>query len=75
MCVFFYPWCLCVQIEGETVVTEALAGTRPRGSTAEEDAALAEELLASSKDRFENLVRLASYTLGVRLNTLEGLLS
>jgi len=33
-----------------------IAGTRPRGSSAEEDAALAEELLADSKERAEHLM-------------------
>lgn len=60
------------QIEGDRVVTEALAGTRPRGATPEEDAALAEELLASSKDRFENLVRGGWGWDGVREGGREG---
>ncbi len=33
-----------------------LAGTRPRGATAEEDAALAEDLLADAKERAEHLM-------------------
>lgn len=33
-----------------------LAGTRPRGATAEEDAALAEDLLADEKERAEHLM-------------------
>ena len=36
--------------------TRPIKGTRPRGRTADEDKALAEELLASAKDRAENLM-------------------
>jgi menaquinone-specific isochorismate synthase len=39
--------------DGTRIVTEALAGTRPRGATAADDAQLAAELLGSSKDRNE----------------------
>ena len=42
------------RISGQTVVTEALAGTRPRGSTQEADAQLSRDLYADPKDRFEN---------------------
>jgi 2-succinyl-5-enolpyruvyl-6-hydroxy-3-cyclohexene-1-carboxylate synthase len=44
--------------DGE-LLTEALAGTRARGQTEDEDAYLAEELLASAKDASENDVTLA----------------
>ena len=39
---------------GLRVTAEPIKGTRPRGATAEADAALAEELLISEKDRAEN---------------------
>ncbi|HEX3428760.1 MAG TPA: anthranilate synthase component I family protein [Candidatus Limnocylindrales bacterium] len=38
------------------VSTDPIKGTRPRGRTAEEDRALARELLASAKDRAENVM-------------------
>jgi menaquinone-specific isochorismate synthase len=39
---------------GRSVVSEAVAGTRPRGETEAEDAALREELLQSPKERREH---------------------
>ncbi|MCS3664198.1 menaquinone-specific isochorismate synthase [Salinibacter ruber] len=39
---------------GRTVVSEAVAGTRPRGETAAEDARLRQELLQSPKERREH---------------------
>ena len=42
------------QMEGSTLRTEAIAGTRPRGATPEEDAALRHDLLNSAKDRREH---------------------
>lgn len=38
------------KVEGDQLSTEALAGTRPRGDTAEADAALAQDLLHCEKD-------------------------
>ncbi len=55
-----------VRVEGDLVETRPLAGTRPRGGTASEDAALAQELLADPKERAEHvmLVDLARNDLG-----------
>mgnify|MGYP001168680145 CR=1 FL=1 len=49
------PETLVKATEG-TVVTFPLAGSRPRGRTAEEDKALAEELLADPKERSEHIM-------------------
>ena len=44
------PEILC-RVVGEEVTVRPLAGTRPRGGTAEEDRRLAEQLLADPKER------------------------
>jgi para-aminobenzoate synthetase component 1 len=46
---------LSVDARGQ-IKTDPIKGTRPRGRTASEDRALARELLASSKDRAENVM-------------------
>lgn len=45
-----------LQVEDRHVETRPIKGTRPRGATSEEDAALAAALAASPKDRAENLM-------------------
>jgi anthranilate synthase component I len=45
-----------VKVSGDRALLHPIAGTRPRGSTPEEDAALATELLADSKERAEHLM-------------------
>ena len=47
---------LFLELRGRRLVTRPIKGTRPRGLTGPEDAALAEELLRSEKDRAELLM-------------------
>lgn len=45
-----------VRVTDDKVETRPIAGTRPRGASPEEDAALAEELLADPKERAEHVM-------------------
>ncbi len=45
-----------VRVEGESVLTRPLAGTRPRGTTAAEDGRLRADLLADEKERAEHVM-------------------
>ena len=47
---------ILVRLEGDTVTVRPIAGTRPRGASREEDARLAEELLADPKERAEHVM-------------------
>src|SRR4051812_21784170 len=47
---------ILVRLEGDTVTVRPIAGTRRRGASPEEDAALAEELLADDKERAEHIM-------------------
>jgi len=47
---------ILVRLEGDTVTVRPIAGTRRRGATAAEDAALEKELLADEKERAEHIM-------------------
>ncbi len=47
---------ILVRVEGDTVTTRPLAGTRPRGNTPARDAALEKELKADEKERAEHIM-------------------
>jgi anthranilate synthase component 1 len=47
---------ILARVEGDTVTVRPIAGTRPRGKTPEQDAALAEELLSDPKELAEHLM-------------------
>ena len=47
---------ILVRLEGDAVTVRPIAGTRRRGATPEEDAALADELLADPKERAEHIM-------------------
>lgn len=47
---------MLVRVEDNLVFTRPIAGTRPRGSTTQEDLRLAEEMLADEKERAEHLM-------------------
>ena len=49
---------ILVRVKGDTVTIRPIAGTRPRGATPAEDAALEAELLADPKERAEHLMLL-----------------
>lgn len=55
-----------IQVRGTTVITNPIAGTRPRGKTEADDERMAEELLADEKERAEHkmLVDLSRNDLG-----------
>jgi anthranilate synthase component 1 len=47
---------ILVRLAGETVTLRPIAGTRPRGANPQEDAAIAQELLADPKERAEHVM-------------------
>ncbi|HZS66467.1 MAG TPA: anthranilate synthase component I [Burkholderiales bacterium] len=47
---------ILVRLAGDTMTVRPIAGTRPRGADAQQDAAIAEELLADPKERAEHVM-------------------
>jgi anthranilate synthase component 1 len=47
---------ILVRLEGDTVTVRPIAGTRPRGATRDQDAALEQDLLADPKERAEHVM-------------------
>ena len=47
---------ILVRLAGDTITLRPIAGTRPRGATPEQDAAVAKELLADPKERAEHVM-------------------
>jgi len=47
---------ILVRLAGDTMTVRPIAGTRPRGASADQDAAIAEELLADPKERAEHVM-------------------
>jgi anthranilate synthase component 1 len=47
---------ILVRLEGDSITVRPIAGTRPRGKTLQEDAALSEDLLADPKERAEHVM-------------------
>ncbi|MGH8223003.1 MAG: anthranilate synthase component I family protein, partial [Woeseiaceae bacterium] len=47
---------ILVRLSGDAVTLRPIAGTRPRGATAQEDAAIAGQLLADPKERAEHVM-------------------
>ena len=45
-----------ITVSGRTLTTKPIAGTRPRGATAEEDRRMSEELLGDPKERAEHVM-------------------
>jgi anthranilate synthase component 1 len=47
---------IMVRLQGDRITLRPIAGTRPRGATPEDDARIAEELLADPKERAEHVM-------------------
>ena len=60
---------ILVRLENGKVTVRPIAGTRPRGKTPDEDAALAKELLADPKERAEHVMLMDLDRKSTRLNS------